>query len=333
MNGYPLVSILIPVFKCEDFIENTMKTVKNQDYENLEVILTNDFTPDKSAQIVENFISRNQPSNWKLIHLERNSGLSVVRNNGVENAKGKYVFFLDSDDELYPDTISRLVNLAEKTNSDLTMGEVLGIRLPSKEEVNIFPIHEKRDLIEGNSEVFKAFVNGGFPVSSWNKLIKRDFLLKNNLWFTAGLFAQDALHSFEMALHLQSIAFLREKTYKYFLHANSVIHNRKKVHFDNWITIAEKLNEYYVQEQNPDKKKLILKYLIDFKNQTLIMNWKAQKNEELWKRSYSAYRKLGSLGLSDYFSSAYSEDLKKKNLFISLPVNLGYRFFKWRYER
>ncbi len=328
-----LVSILIPVFKCEDFIENTMETVKNQDYQNLEVILTNDFTPDKSAQIVENFISKNKLSNWKLIHLERNSGLSVVRNNGLENAKGKYIYFLDSDDELYPDTISRLVNLAEKTNADLTMGEVLGIRLPSKEQIDIFPIHEKRDLIEGNSEVFKAFVNGGFPVSSWNKLIKRNFLVKNHLWFTAGLFAQDALHSFEMALHLESIAFLREKTYKYFLHANSVIHNRNKVHFDNWITIAQKVDQHYREEENPERKKLILQYLVDFKSMTLQMNWKAQKNEDLWKRSYSEYRKLKSLTLKDYLSKKFTKELKKKNLFISLPVNLGYRFFKWRYER
>lgn len=328
-----LVSILIPVFKCEDFIENTMETVKNQDYQNLEVILTNDFTPDKSAQIVENFISKNKLSNWKLIHLERNSGLSVVRNNGLENAKGKYIYFLDSDDELYPDTISRLVNLAEKTNVDLTMGEVLGIRLPSKEQIDIFPIHEKRDLIEGNSEVFKAFVNGGFPVSSWNKLIKRNFLVKNHLWFTAGLFAQDALHSFEMALHLESIAFLREKTYKYFLHANSVIHNRNKVHFDNWITIAQKVDQHYREEENPERKKLILQYLVDFKSMTLQMNWKAQKNEDLWKRSYSEYRKLKSLTLKDYLSKKFTKELKKKNLFISLPVNLGYRFFKWRYER
>ena len=328
-----LVSILIPVFKSEDFIENTMETVKNQDYQNLEVILTNDFTPDKSAQIVENFISKNKLSNWKLIHLERNSGLSVVRNNGLENAKGKYIYFLDSDDELYPDTISRLVNLAEKTNADLTMGEVLGIRLPSKEQIDIFPIHEKRDLIEGNSEVFKAFVNGGFPVSSWNKLIKRNFLVKNHLWFTAGLFAQDALHSFEMALHLESIAFLREKTYKYFLHANSVIHNRNKVHFDNWITIAQKVDQHYREEENPERKKLILQYLVDFKSMTLQMNWKAQKNEDLWKRSYSEYRKLKSLTLKDYLSKKFTKELKKKNLFISLPVNLGYRFFKWRYER
>lgn len=329
----PLVTVVIPVYKVEKFIERCLASVVSQSYNEIECILVNDVTPDKSMIIAEKYISEHPDVDFKIINQPKNMGLSMARNAGMESAKGKYIYFLDSDDELYPDTISRLVNLAEKTNADLTMGEVLGIRLPSKEQIDIFPIHEKRDLIEGNSEVFKAFVNGGFPVSSWNKLIKRNFLVKNHLWFTAGLFAQDALHSFEMALHLESIAFLREKTYKYFLHANSVIHNRNKVHFDNWITIAQKVDQHYREEENPERKKLILQYLVDFKSMTLQMNWKAQKNEDLWKRSYSEYRKLKSLTLKDYLSKKFTKELKKKNLFISLPVNLGYRFFKWRYER
>ena len=329
----PLVTVSIPLFKCEAFIEKTLRSVKNQSYSPIEVLLVNDVTPDQSAAIAEDFIRRHQLTNWRIINLKVNSGLSVVRNEGILQAQGDYLFFLDSDDELLPSGIEDLVKTALRTHAQITMGEVIGIRLPENEMVDVFPIREKRNFIEGTPEILHSFVNGNFPVSSWNKLIRRDFILQNKLWFTPGLYAQDSLHSFEMALKAESVAFLREKTYRYYLHSASVIHNRKKVHFDNWITIAQKIDAHYREEKDPERKKLILQYLIDFKAMTLQMNWKAQKNEALWKRSYTAYSKLISLSFLDYFSTKYSTDLKKKDLFISLPVNIGFPFFKWRYER
>lgn len=329
----PLVTISVPIFKCEDFIEKTLASVRLQTYAAIEVILVNDLTPDRSAEIAADFIKKHALNHWKLVSLEKNSGLSVVRNKGLELANGKYLFFVDSDDELVPDAIENLVALAEKTGAEMVMGEVEGIKLPEGTRTNLFPIRCKKEVLNGNDDVLYQFVNGGFAVSSWNKLILTDFLRNNQLYFTAGLYAQDALHSFEMALHLQSVAFLRKVTYLYYLHGNSVIHNRKKIHFDHWITIARKLDEHYQQEKNPQRKALILQYLVTFKTQTLQMNWKAQKNEDLWKRSYSEYAKLHGLGLSDYFSGRFSNDLKKKNFLISLPVGLGYKIFKWRYER
>ncbi len=329
----PLVSISIPIFKCEEFIENALLSVKNQTYKNLEVILVNDKTQDNSVEICQRLISDYQLNNWKIIHLEKNSGLSVVRNEGISNAKGKYIFFLDSDDTLFPDAIEALVKKAEETEAEITMGEVEGMILPSGQSKDVFPINCKQDILEGNQTILKELVRGGFAVSSWNKLISVDFLKSNNLYFTKGLYAQDSLHTFEMGLHLETLAFLRQKTYVYYLHEDSVIHNRKKVHFDNWITIAQKINEHYIKEKNAERGKLILEYLINFKAVTLQMNWKAQQNEELWKYSYIAYSKLKKLSLQDYFSSDYSTKLKKQDLFYRLPLFVGYRFFRWRFDR
>lgn len=329
----PLITISIPIYKCEDFIVKTMESVRKQTYQNIEVSLINDVTPDASANLVEEFISQHNLQNWKLIDLKENSGLSVVRNVGIENAQGKYIFFLDSDDELVVDAIECFVEVAEKENAEMVMGEVLGIRLPENKQVDVFPLKVKEDVLVGNKKILQELINGTYTVSSWNKLIRLDFLKNNQLYFTKGLFAQDSLQTFEMALKFQKIAFLRKKTYVYYLHENSVIHNRKKVHFDNWITIAQKIDSYYKKENDPFRKNMILKYLVNFKSTTLLMNWKAQKNEELWKRSYQEYSKLANLRLKDYFSSDFSKEEKKQNLFISLPKNLGFAFFKWRYER
>lgn len=329
----PLVTVSVPIFKCEAFIENCLFSIKNQIYKNIEVILVNDQTPDNSLNIIENFIAEHQLSDWKIINLETNSGLSVVRNEGIKNATGKYIFFVDSDDEILPDAIESLVELSEKTKAEISMGEVQGIKIPSNEEVDVFPIHTKGDILKGNHQILRELVNGGFAVSSWNKLISVEFLRSNDLYFTKGLYAQDSLHTFEMGLHLETLAFLRKKTYIYYLHQDSVIHNRKKVHFDNWITIAQKINEHYSKEKNADRKKLILEYLVNFKAVTLQMNWKAQQNEELWKRSYKAYNQLSGLSFGNYLSSAYSTKLKKQDLFYRLPLSIGYKFFRWRFDR
>lgn len=329
----PLVTVSVPIFKCEAFIENCLRSIKDQSYQNIEVILVNDQTPDKSISIAEKMMSEYNLSNWKVIHLKENSGLSVVRNEGILNAKGKYILFVDSDDELYPDAIDNLVKKAEENDAEITMGEVQGIKIPSQEIVDVFPIHTKTDILEGNQKIFEELVNGGFAVSSWNKLILVDFLRKNDLYFTKGLYAQDSLHTFEMGLYLQKIVFLRKKTYKYYLHQESVIHNRKKIHFDNWITIAQKINTYLLKEKNRFRKKLILEYLVSFKAITLEMNWKAQQNEQLWKASYKAYSKLGGLSFLNYLSGNYSSKMKKQDLFYRLPLSLGYKFFRWRFDR
>ena len=330
----PLVTISIPIFKCEEFLERCLQSVLNQTYKNLEVTLINDKTPDNSVQIAEEFIQKHGLQNWKIYHLEENSGLSVVRNKGIDTAQGKYLFFLDSDDVITPDCITKMVAIAEEDNVQMVVGETEAVKLPSGERYPIFPVIEKRDVIKNNNfEIFKSFIAGNFPESSWNKLIRLDFLKENKLYFTKGLYAQDSLHSFQMALKLKSIAFLREKTYDYYLHEKSVIHNRGKRHFDNWFTIAQHIDKEYKRQTNPEIKQLILKHLITFKDMTLQMNWKAQQNEHLWRESYANYKTLSSLSVLDYFSSKFSKEIKKKDFYTSLPTCLGFRLFKWRYYR
>lgn len=329
----PLVTISIPLFKCEDFLVKCLDSVRFQTYQNLEVILVNDQTPDNAVQIAENYIRDHQLNNWKIIHLETNSGLSVVRNKGIDEAKGKYLFFLDSDDTITPECIEKLVGIAEENKLEMAVGEVLSIQLETGTTSFSFPIKTHKNIIVGNDEIFHEFVKGNFAESSWNKLLLTEFLRSNKLYFTPGLFAQDSLQSFQTAMCLHRIGFVREITYHYYLHKNSVIHNRNERHFNNWMTIAGEIDKAYKDEQDVKKKDLILEYLINFKKYTLQMNWKAQRNENLWKDSYRKYQEFKSMALKDYFSPRYSAEMKKQDFFQSLPVHLGFVFFKWRFER
>lgn len=327
----PLVSVVIPVYKVEKFIERCLASVIRQTYKEMECIVVNDRSPDDSMKIAEDFISKHPEFDFKTIEQPENRGLSMARNAGMDAAKGKYIYFLDSDDEITEYAIENLVKLAEETNAQMVLGHSVCINEEENWNRDYFPINAKEDVLQGS--IFQDFVAGQYPVMACDKLTRLDFLRQHNLYFVQDLFSQDVLWSFQCALKLDKIAFLREDTYLYYFHGASIIHNRGERHFGNWITIAGYFDRAYREEKDPERKKLILQYLIDFKAMTLQMNWKAQKNEALWKRSYAAYSKLKSLSFSDYFSPKYSTDLKKKDLFISLPVYIGFPFFKWRYER
>ena len=246
----PLVTISIPIYHCENHIISCLQSVVNQIYKNIEIQLVDDLGNDNSMQMAEGFIKEHPDFNFKILKNEKNSGLSVVRNVGINNAQGKYIFFLDSDDEITPDCISKMVEIAEREKVQMVCGNVRTLKLDTLEEVNAFKLAITEEKIEGNKQIFDLFVQGKFPVPSWNKLILLDFLKKNQLYFTPGLFAQDSLQSFETALVLESVCFLQDYTYIYYLHQDSVIHNRKKKHFDNWITIAQIFEKHYQNEKD-----------------------------------------------------------------------------------
>ena len=329
----PLVTISIPLFKCEEFLEKCLLSVLNQTYKNLEVILINDQTPDNSVEIAEKFITEHQLQNWKIYHLEENSGLSVVRNKGIDTAQGKYLFFLDSDDVITPDCIEIMVGIAERTSAEMVISQLECEQLETGKKSICIPIRAKEKIIEGNDCLLKSFSDGDLVTYAVNKLLIVDYLRKNQLYFVRGLFAQDELWTFHLILKMNKIAIHRGVTYTYFLHKKSVIHNRNKRNFDNWFTIGQYIDKALHEEKEEERKKLILKYLINFKTLTLQMNWKAQKSEKLWKESYNNYKTLSSLSILDYFSCKFSKETKKKSFLNNLPTNLGFQIFKKRWGK
>lgn len=332
MNN-PLVTISIPIYKCEDFLQKCLKSVLAQTYKNIEVTLINDQTPDNSVSIAEGFIKKNNLQNsWRIYHLEENSGLSVVRNKGIDTAKGKYIFFLDSDDTITENCIEKLVEIAEKSGAEMTISQLECEQQSTGEKSICIPLRTKHAEIKVNKTILQEFSNGGLVSYGVNKLVKIDFLKKNNLYFIKGLFAQDELWTFHIVLKAEHIAIHKEVTYTYYLHGESVIHNRGKKHFDNWATIGQYIDKALRLETDLDRRRLILTYLINFKSITLIMNWKAQQNENLWKEQYAKYKKLSTLSLKDYFSSKFTNETKKKDFWTRFPARLGMYLFKKRYN-
>lgn len=328
----PLVSINIPVYKCEKYIYRCLESVKNQTYKNLEIILINDCTPDNSVEIITNYINGNPELTIKLFHFETNQGLSVVRNKGLDKSTGKYIYMLDSDDYISEDCIEKLVNNSEKYNCQITVGESICEYEDTGEKKQMFKIKSQTNLIEGNENIFYSFVNGVYPVIGPNKLYLRSFINDNNLRFIKGLYSQDELWAFHCAEKLESISFIKDITYIYFMNSSSTIFNKKKINFENHQTIVEWFTKSYNFSNNKIRRRLIRKKLVGFKKLTLQMQYKSMKNDiKYWKTNYNRLKKAPSLTISDYFSSDFTKQQKKENLLLNLPASIGFRLFSRHY--
>lgn len=111
-----LVSIVVPVYNAEKFLEETIKTVEDQTYSNWELIFVNDCTPDNSVQIIEKKINEN--NKIRLINLEKNSGAAIARNTGINAGNGRYIAFLDADDLWEKEKLEKQINFMKEKNCE-----------------------------------------------------------------------------------------------------------------------------------------------------------------------------------------------------------------------
>ena len=115
-----LVSIIIPVYKVEEYLDRCVESVVNQTYTNLEIILVDDGSPDRCPQMCDDWAKKDD--RIRVVH-QQNKGLSGARNTGIREAKGEYVYFLDSDDEITHDCIETLLKPLEIHCFDFVMGD------------------------------------------------------------------------------------------------------------------------------------------------------------------------------------------------------------------
>ncbi|RLZ12709.1 glycosyltransferase family 2 protein [Faecalibacter macacae] len=329
----PLISISIPIYKCEKHIYKCLLSVKNQLYNNLEIILVNDFTQDNSISIIEDFIVRNPNLKIKLLHHDKNYGLSTVRNTGILNSKGEYIFFLDSDDVITPDCISSLVNCAITTKVDVVVGQNKWINtFDQSEKAYGFPVKPKKKVIYNNHEIFVEYVKDNIPAVSWNKLIKRDFIIENNLFFIPNLYAQDELWMLHLMEKINSLAVVDEITYHYYLHSESVIFNRTKINFENYLTILSYFEISYKKNESKIIKQLIKEKVIYLKNTIILMVLKVYLNDkEYVSEIYLRMKKIIPFKVSDLTDNRLN--LKSKKLLIkqNLPIKIGVNWYISRY--
>ena len=216
------VSIIIPVYKVEPYIERCLLSALGQSYPNIEVILIDDCSPDRSMAIAANCIgSHPRKDAVKIISHNHNMGLSCARNTGINAATGDYVYFLDSDDFLPVDAINLLASPAIKNDADFSIGNyqiIGGNRCPTQ-------LTLPTGIISGNKNIIKLLYHEQWYVMAWNKLIKTDFIKQHNLYFEPGIIHEDDLWTFKVATKARTMCTINETTYCYELHQGAITGN------------------------------------------------------------------------------------------------------------
>ena len=206
----PLFSIIMPIYNVERYLEQCIESVLAQDYQNYELILVDDGSPDNSIDICTKYAK--QYSNIVFIH-KINGGVSDARNAGIQIARGEYLMFLDSDDYWEGKTIlSDLQNIITENNPDVIFNYMSSV-YPDK-IVNHYINRDK--LIGSFQEDFQDLYQDGIYLGfAWTKIIKKEIILKNNLLFIKGRNFEDIPWSFSLVNHIKDYAIYQNCFYMY----------------------------------------------------------------------------------------------------------------------
>lgn len=220
------ISIVIPVYNVAPYIERCLKSVINQTYTgSMECLIVDDCGTDDSIIIARKMVSEYKgPIQFQILKHDHNRGLSAARNTGTDAATGDYIFYLDSDDEMALDCIEKLT---KPVWNDPAIEIVVGNYYRFYPEKPLSPAKwrelQKEDDFVTNQAVRDLFYNqNGYPISAWNKLIKKDFLLGNHLYFKEGLLHEDWLWTHHVLKHLSRLHILPDITYLYYKHPQSI---------------------------------------------------------------------------------------------------------------
>lgn len=211
------VSLIVPIYKVEDDLEDCVNSLISQTYSNLEIILVDDGSPDRCGQIADSIALRDQ--RVKVIH-KPNGGLSDARNAGMKVMTGDYVSFVDSDDMLEPEFIEQMLNLAKKYQAEMV---VCRNSVFSKKD-GLVQQCDQENIVEktfSSSEAIKTMLyQKEFDVSSWGKLYRRDIL--EGVWYPKGLIHEDISTTYKAMVKCQTIAYTSKSLYRYQVRENSI---------------------------------------------------------------------------------------------------------------
>lgn len=210
----------MPIYGVTDYVECCLESVMAQTYNDIECIIVDDASLDDSIVKCEKMIASYRGSiKFSILHHEHNRGLSAARNTGTKAAVGDYVFYLDSDDKISSTCIENLLNPVLKNPSiEIVMGRINHFPVASQQR-KVFTDQEFKSL-EAVRDY--AFGKKGYAVYSWNKLIRRDFLVKNQLFFQEGLLWEDLLWNFYLLKVLHHLYVISDVTYYYRTRPHSI---------------------------------------------------------------------------------------------------------------
>lgn len=316
MHNSLILSIIVPVYNVEAYLEKCLVSLVTQDISDseYEILCINDGSRDKSSEILDKYSS--MYNNLNVIHKD-NGGVSSARNCGIDQAKGKYIWFIDSDDFIKENSLSKIVSVLRKSDYD---------------RIQIYPyaFNDKDDNFDPN-EIELSMTQSQYKNFLWTQILKREIIVDNKVCFDTEIsYAEDAIFMIQIAHVLKKSTRLDELIYFYRLRENSLMSQKKICKIESRIKGLIVCDEICKGKQFGDKISAIyFKYQSASIVMTNIANLPKNERKKYVKKLKSL--KLFPLKYNAKFTSEINYKnksvIKKLKLFLSnrAYTRLGYR--------
>lgn len=261
MTDTPLFSIIVPVYKVEKYLNQCIDSLLKQDFNNYEIILVDDGSPDTCPRICDGYAERNK--NIRVLHKE-NGGLSDARNKGVEVANGEYLTFVDSDDFWKgTDILTNVAKIVDRYNPDIVVSDF--IKYYSDNNKYLYPKQTCDLTYNGKSKIeilrYLYFCHADMKISAWQKFAKRELLTRNP--FVKGLLSEDIDWTLAIYTEAQSICVYNKPYYCYRqMREGSITYTASTRSFKSILSIInnwkDKISKLYIPKE---EKSIYLGYL------------------------------------------------------------------------
>lgn len=328
------ISIVIPVYKTENFLCRCIESVINQTYKNIEIILVNDGSPDKCGLICNKY---KQIDNRIIVIHKKNEGVSKARNSGMEIVTGDYIYFLDSDDFIDSDTIHILYKHAVETFADIIIGNYKLIN--EYGDIKLCDSFKKKNFTksdyEKSSEKFKYFFGKSYGRNVWNRLYKTSYLKSLDIIFEKDNlnYAEDFLFNLKIFIHRPKVELINKYTYYYFQNNNSITNSYKKDLTEKYLCILNSFYEYAKEQNRLDQNLDLMAYIAITAIDASIFNcylysdkkFVNMKNElKKFKKSSITNKAIRELAVGKYLKDVPRRDWKYYAWVFSILYNFNF---------
>ena len=294
------LSIIVPFYNVEPYIGRCLDSIYRQDLreEEYEVICVDDCSPDNSISIVEQYAARH--SNLKIIRNKENRKLGGARNAGLEEAKGNYIWFIDSDDFIEDNVLGYLCAEAEKDDLDVLHFDYE--KYPSKEHLREL---ESTAIMTGTEMFFdNRFIWYHDLITAWRKLYKRSFLIENGITFAEHIMWEDDDYSINVFAKAQKVRHIHLVAYYYCDNPNSVTRVKyNSSHIYYWVDLCsrlERMRQSFLNDGIDNRFQPLIRDLIRFHIGNTFKEYRSLQGDEK-KKSRSIIRQ-NLFGLRGYIS-------------------------------
>lgn len=295
------ISVIIPVYNCEDYLDESVNGILNQTFKDIEVICVDDGSTDNSLQKLKDFA---QKDNRVQVYHQENQGGGAARNFALTKALGKYVYFMDADDILYSDALEKCYDLCEEKKVDFLIFKAINYKVSTDEyfETEYFSMNRLYNIV--GDEVFSIDDIGenifNMSVTPWGKLYDRKFIMSTGAQFAVGISFHDNKFFWDMLFQSKKIIFLNEILYVRRLHSSSLIGSKNRGYFNSFIAFNQVFDIFKKHNKFDEFKNRLYNWKVDVQYFRFKMIHEEYKQEFLDRLKEEHSKMANEEGLDDF---------------------------------